>query len=120
MNDMLPVIIPVILSSLSALAVAFFTYRSNRKDILRQEKVDTITAYSQLLDDMRAAMELNNREIARLRQELQDIRCRLDTERAAWDEERKQLLSRISDLECINAKLEAKIAELEREIKNEE
>ncbi|MFA5378598.1 MAG: hypothetical protein WC455_22785, partial [Dehalococcoidia bacterium] len=72
-----------------------------------------------LLDDMRAMVDLNNREVARLRQEYTDLKCRLDLERQAWETERKALLTRITELERINAKLEAQILALQAQVKGE-
>ena len=79
-----------------------------------------MTAYSQLLDDMRAMIDVNNQEVARLRQEYADLKCRLDLERQAWENERKALLARITELERINARLARKIIDLEAQVKGEE
>lgn len=117
MDNWLAVTLPVALSSLAALGVALLTYRTNRKDISRQEKADAMTIYSKLIADMQAMIDLNNVEVARLRKEQQEMKARLDEERDAWAEERKALVRRIAELEKINARLEAQIAEL-REVES--
>ena len=101
-NDQLLIVVPVVTALLGVIGTYLVTHRT----IKRQEQADLMMGYSQLCDDYRAAIALNNEEIARLRQELGDLKCRFEAEREAWRREREALQARIAELEAINARLE--------------
>ena len=90
---------------ITAVAGGGLTYLATHRNITRQERVDVMAGYSQLCDDLRAMIALNNDEIARLRQELADLKCRFEVDRETWRQEREALQARISELETINARL---------------
>jgi hypothetical protein len=93
----------------TALAGGGLTYLATHRNITRQEGADVMAGYAQLCDDLRAMIDLNNQEIGRLRQELADLKCRFEQDRAAWQREREALMARIVELEAINQRLEAKL-----------
>ena len=120
MNELLPILITTLGTSTTALIVALLTYRSTRRDTKRQERADVVTGYEQLCDDLREMIRLNNEEIARLRAELGDLRCRLDSEREAWSREREALVERIGELEALNQRLERQLNQLRAETRGRE
>jgi len=120
MNELLPILITTLGTSVTALVVAVLTYRSARRDTTRQERADVVTAYEKLCDDLREMIRLNNEEIARLRAELAELRCRLDAERDAWSREREALVERIGELEALNQRLERQLNQLRAETRGRE
>lgn len=120
MSDLLPILIPTLVTSLGALVMAVLSYRSARGDTTRQERADIVTAYEKLCNDLRELIRINNEEIARLRAEVAALQSRLDTEREAWAREREALVERIGELETINARLERQLNQLRAETRGRE
>ncbi len=98
-------LLAIAIPAMTALLAAGLTYLATHRNTTRQERVDVMAGYSQLCDDLRAMIALNNDEIARLRQELADLKCRFEVDRETWRQEREALQARISELEAINARL---------------
>ncbi len=118
-DDLLLILIPTLVTSLGALAMAILTYRSTRHNTDRtadqQERAAVMTGYESLCENLREMIRVNNEEIARLRVELGELRCRLDTERDAWSREREALVERIGELEALNQRLERQLNQLRAE-----
>lgn len=95
----------ILMPAITALLGAGLTYLATHRNTNRQEQADVMAGYSQLCDDLRAMIDLNNQEIARLRKELTDLKCRLEADRETWRQEREALQARIGELETINARL---------------
>ena len=99
-DQLLALLIP-----LAAVLGSVLTFYATRRNINRQERADVMAGYSQLCDDLRLMIDLNNQEIARLRQEIAVLKCQFETDRETWRQEREALQMRISELEVINARL---------------
>jgi len=113
MLDQTTFLIPTVVSASAAIMAGVLTYRATRYDTRRQAHADVMAGYAQLCDDLRAMINLNNQEIARLRMELQEMQQQLNAEREARKRERQALLQRIDELEKINQRLERRLAELQ-------
>jgi chromosome segregation ATPase len=113
------ILIPTLVTSLGALAMAILTYRSTRHNTDRtadqQERAAVMTGYESLCENLREMIRVNNEEIARLRAELGELRCRLDAEREAGSREREALVERIGELETLNGRLERQLNQLRNE-----
>lgn len=116
MKDLLPILLPILITAVGSLVGTILLYRSSRKDTDRQQGADIMAGYAALCDDLRAMMDVNNKEIGRLRQELCALQSELAKERAAREEERlayqqerAALLERISELEKVNTRLQEKL-----------
>lgn len=96
--------IVAIITTLLAGAVGWYGHARKARS---EDSATVIAGYNQLCENLRQMIELNNVEIARLRQELQAVR----DEQTLWRTERAVLEKRIEELERINRRLEA---ELER------
>ena len=108
--------IPLVLAILTNIAGIVTTLLNNRpksQDTNRQERADLMNANGELIENLQRQLDLNNRELGRLREELREMRCRLEEERAAYDKDRNALQARIEELEKINARLEAQVTELQ-------
>jgi chromosome segregation ATPase len=103
----------VLIPAMTAIVAAGLTYLATHRNTTRQERADAMTGYAQLCDDLRAMIELNNQETARLRQELADLKCRFEADREAWRRERQALQARIAELEAINQRLVAQLEALQ-------
>jgi hypothetical protein len=103
------IIVPLVTAVLGGLVSLLVAHRTMKP----QEQANLMDGYSQLCDDLRAMISLNNEEIARLRGELVDLRCRFEQDQASWRREREALLARIAELEAINGRLEGKINALQ-------
>jgi predicted nucleic acid-binding Zn-ribbon protein len=108
----IPLVI-AILTNVAAIATAILTQRAKGQDTNRQERADLMAANGELIENLQRQLDLNNQELARLREELREMRLRLEEERAAYDRDRQALQARIEELEKINAKLEAQVTELQ-------
>jgi chromosome segregation ATPase len=120
MSDLLPILIPTLVTSLGALVVAVLSYRSARGDTTRQERADVITAYESLCENLREMIRVNNEEIARLRANIEALQRQVDVERETWAREREALVERIAELEAINARLERQLNQLRAETRGRE
>ena len=109
MEQLLLILVPVVTAGMAS----GLTYLATRRNTHRQEQVDVMTGYAQLCDDLRAMIDLNNAEIARLRQEIATLRAHVEAEREVWRREREALQMRITELETINARLEKQLVALQ-------
>ena len=114
-DQLLTILIPI-----AAILGSLLTFLATRRNTHRQEQADVMTGYSQLCDDYRAAITLNNEETARLRQKITDLECRFDAEREMWRLEREAMQARITELETINQRLEKQVETLQAKANGKE
>lgn len=107
-GDLAPLLVPV-----ATVASGYFAYRAGQRNTKRQERADVVAEYERLCDDLREMIRLNNEELARLRNELKSIKAEFLEERTSWRQERLGLYARIEELEKVNARLKAQLAELD-------
>jgi uncharacterized protein YlxW (UPF0749 family) len=100
-------------TALNTIFMGLMAYLLNRREQQRKESQTLVESYSKLLDDMRAMVNLNNEEVARLRSEVNDLETALDNERKLRVKERAALQHRIDELTAINETLQQKLAVLE-------
>ena len=112
-------------TGIGALIVSVFTLvrgwmADRRKAVLdeRNSKIEeaakVVLSYSQLCDDLQRQIEANNAEIARLRQELAELRTQSQIDREAWEAERADLQAQIEELQRENKRLRSELEKLSR------
>ncbi len=69
------------------------------------EASEVLKGYSQLADDLREQIAVNNTEIKRLKRELIELRKQTQEDREAWEQERADLRAQIVELQEENKRL---------------